>query len=98
MSADRTPAVERAAAENPRAYGDWNVTFMSGQPVEPASIYVSRRTLTAALDAEEMVQAILSVRNLTVWVPGGIGDGRLTRRSADIVAAAVRAALLGAGS
>lgn len=58
MSAEITPAVARAAKENPRAYGDWNVTFMSGQPVEPASVYVSRRTLAAALDVEEITRVL----------------------------------------
>lgn len=58
MSAnERTPAIERAAEENPRAYLEWNTAFMSGKPIEPASVYVSRRTLAAALDVEEMARA-----------------------------------------
>lgn len=45
-----TEAVRRAAEETPRAEYDWNTAFLHGEEVEPASVYVSRRTLAAALD------------------------------------------------
>lgn len=57
-AAERTPALMRAAEENPNAYRDWNTVFMSGRAIEPASVYVSRRTLAAALDVEEMAGAL----------------------------------------
>lgn len=90
---ETTPAIARAAEENPRAYLEWNTAFMSGEPIEPASVYVSRRTLAAALDVEEMAQVL----SRASW-PDGCHDGFPGKRVAGMLATALRAAILGGDS
>lgn len=100
MTGPEVPAaVRRAAEENPNAYRDWSDAFMSGQPIEPASIYVSRRALAAALDVEEMARVLYEhTRGLLAGTvdlpPWEAAPADMAARSKER-ATALRAAILG---